>query len=458
MASEDVAVKRVALCSAIFAGFAYVGYSILRSAFCAKGNGRDDKERDTAHRSSQTDLSVPADYTTTSPAELHFIPKSVRNKVRELNLKARMFDDHYFARIFKPRSLQNSPWGSPKALSPIGFERDTYLSRSAENINMTPTTPLKRRNSSRSSRASLHWGCNDLSAECNDDRVLNRAMLSRETDDLLHDILHGLYNKARVMTVYEAKCLVTLLGSADEDTVVKTLTTISNCAAFTINQDYLCDVGCLPHLKELLSHDCPAVQVAATQAVANMAVNERNQRLLQPCVPQLLSAAVTCNGGRYLQSVSLLCLTNLALCDEVHVALHGSLHQLCNLIETAEGSTRLQTLKLLVNLSCSGTTVPYLLAARAPQNLHSLLESSDREVVLRILTYLANVVSYAAKHNITLLDLPQEHRAAAPEMLYAALCGSPARDRLQSVSCTLARSSDEDLSFQASRLHNALVR
>lgn len=106
-------------------------------------------ERDQIHRSSQTDLTVPADYTTTSPAELHFIPKSVREKVRELNLKARLFDDQYFARIFRPRSLQNSPWGSPKALSPVADTScNNHLSRSAENIHTVPRSPLRRKNSS----------------------------------------------------------------------------------------------------------------------------------------------------------------------------------------------------------------------------------------------------------------------------------------------------------------------
>ncbi|CAN7983849.1 unnamed protein product [Ixodes pacificus] len=483
---EDVAVKRVALCSAVFAGFAYVGYSILRSAFCTKGCGRDDKglcvillpstrklvklkkkkkhkgevpERDQNHRSSQTDLTVPADYTTSSPAELHFIPKSVRDKVRELNLKARMFDEQYFARIFRPRSLQNSPWGSPKALSPVAdSSSNNHISRSAENIYMMPGSPLKRKNSGRSSRASLHWHCNDLSANHAEERSLYRAMV-KESDERLQEVLHGLYNKARVMTLYEAKCLVTLLGTGNEDVLVKTLTTMSNCAAFTINQDYLCDVGCLPLLKDLLDHECMAVQVAATQAIANMAVNERNQRLLQPCIPLLLSAAVSRDGGRYLQTVSLLCLTNLALSDEAHEAFRGRLHQLCILVETGEGNVRLQTLKLLVNLSCNSSMVPYLLAAKAPQNLHSLLDGPDREVTLRVLTYLANVVSCAVKRGHTsLLSLPQEHRAAAPETLYAALWGAPSADHLRARTRALVLSSDEDISFQAGRVYDALTR
>lgn len=483
MASEDVAVKRVALCSAVFAGFAYVGYSILKSAFCFKGNGRDDKarklvklkkkkkhkaeqqERDMSHRSSQTDLSVPPeDYITNSPAELHFIPKSVRDKVRELNLKARMFDDQYFARIFKPRSLQSSPWGSPKALSPVADSsaNNCYLSRSAENVHIVPTSPLRRKHSGgkssrHPSRASQHWQCNDLSANHVKEKSLYCAVV-KDTDELLQEVLHGLYNKARVMTLYEAKCLATLLMSGNEDVLVKTLTTMSNCAAFTINQDYLCDVGCLPLLKDLLDHDCIAVQVAATQAIANMAVNERNQRLLQPCIPLLLSAAVSRDGGRYLQTVSLLCLTNLALSDETHEAFRGRLHHLGLLVETADDAVRLQTLKLLVNLSCNTRMVPFLLAAKAPQNLFSLLEDSNREVMLRVLTYLANIATCAAKKQLSLLDLPAQYRAAAPDTLYAVLWGSPSKEELQARTRALVLRADEDISFQAGRVFEALMR
>lgn len=35
--SQDKTVNKVALCSAIFAGFAYVGYSAVRTAFGKKG-------------------------------------------------------------------------------------------------------------------------------------------------------------------------------------------------------------------------------------------------------------------------------------------------------------------------------------------------------------------------------------------------------------------------------------
>lgn len=37
----DKTVNKVALCSAIFAGFAYVGYSVVRTAFCRKLVRRD---------------------------------------------------------------------------------------------------------------------------------------------------------------------------------------------------------------------------------------------------------------------------------------------------------------------------------------------------------------------------------------------------------------------------------
>jgi hypothetical protein len=40
-ATGDKTVNKVALCSAIFAGFAYVGYSVVRTAFCRKLGRRD---------------------------------------------------------------------------------------------------------------------------------------------------------------------------------------------------------------------------------------------------------------------------------------------------------------------------------------------------------------------------------------------------------------------------------
>lgn len=44
----DKTVNKVALCSAIFAGFAYVGYSVVRTAFCRK-LGRRDGEGNTEY-------------------------------------------------------------------------------------------------------------------------------------------------------------------------------------------------------------------------------------------------------------------------------------------------------------------------------------------------------------------------------------------------------------------------
>ena len=42
--SQDKTVNKVALCSAIFAGFAYVGYSAVRTAFGKKGKRDSEGE------------------------------------------------------------------------------------------------------------------------------------------------------------------------------------------------------------------------------------------------------------------------------------------------------------------------------------------------------------------------------------------------------------------------------
>lgn len=78
--------------------------------------------------------------------------------------------------------------------------------------------------------------------------------------------------------------------------------------------------------------------------------------------------------------------------------------------------------------------------------------------MLRVLTYLANIVTCAAKKKLSLLDLPSQYRAAAPNTLYAVLWGSPSKEELQAKTRALVLRADEDISFQAGRVFEALMR
>lgn len=53
--SADKTVNKVALCSAIFAGFAYIGYGLVRTSFHRRRRERDGKLITITHKQSRSD-------------------------------------------------------------------------------------------------------------------------------------------------------------------------------------------------------------------------------------------------------------------------------------------------------------------------------------------------------------------------------------------------------------------
>jgi hypothetical protein len=236
--------------------------------------------------------------------------------------------------------------------------------------------------------------------------------------------LDKLYGKSNPnLSQQEASVLTLLLLCRDEDLLIRTCSVIANCAAFTANIDAICDSGCTIMLCELLEHRSQGVQTVATQAIANIAISERAQELIKPCIPFLVK-----NVGRssdLQQNWTLMALANLALKDANHGEMSGPLiHDLHSLVTNGSPGVRLQAVKLLVNLSLNPDIVPFLLAARAPPKLYSLLDpKTDGELLLRLTNYLANVVDTTCHRDIKPLDLPSANKAPSPETLYSALFG-----------------------------------
>ena len=162
--NQDKTTSKVAICSAIFAGFAYVGYAVVKQVF---GRGRREEEavipgglmgffRD------ETDV-LGLDYEPADPTGRVFLrrlsgsragrggtllaeagesvlrPLSVRERIRQLNLSAVAFTDTLLVlHGLKPRqsrmssSLPSSAFHSPtRILSPIDLQLE-FLNRDEE--------------------------------------------------------------------------------------------------------------------------------------------------------------------------------------------------------------------------------------------------------------------------------------------------------------------------------------
>jgi len=250
MDSNETA-RKIALCGALMAGMAYFGITILRDVFKpnVKNKRRNSDSNNTkierfknfgpkiSHASSQTDLTLPIGTRDMNSAFKNIPPelwnpwaKTIQERIRELNI--RLVNTNHFSFNNKNRlpfnSLQNTPKHSsvpqsPDFLSVQSSSRDLYsMSRSVENLSQSPTRVSSGLRSSRSAIGVK--------------RTIHLSHPS-ETEITMHSRnLDKLFGKSNPnISQQEAKSLTILLMSRDEDLIVKTLSVIANCAAFTVN-------------------------------------------------------------------------------------------------------------------------------------------------------------------------------------------------------------------------------
>ena len=303
--SQDRTSNRVALCSAIFAGFAYVGYAVVRKAFGGRklNNGffRDENdclglEYDPEPARGKVYLRRLSGSSCAGSLDASVLrPLSVRARLRELNLNALAFTDtllilHGKKPLRGPRSLQSSPFHSPtRILSPLDIHRQFLVPDDGEEEgeqSSPPTPRLSRRSSRRNlSRRSLASSVMNLTEEEQGEAAAQAHHLLQKSEGELTRRLETLQSsRPRELTPYEGRSLVALLHSQDYDKISRTLVTISNLAAFTKNQDWLREAGILVILPSLLSHPDPGVQLAAVRAAANLALNTGNMKEMEQTV------------------------------------------------------------------------------------------------------------------------------------------------------------------------------
>ncbi|XP_059468337.1 uncharacterized protein LOC132192402 isoform X2 [Neocloeon triangulifer] len=492
-ASGDKTVNKVALCSAIFAGFAYVGYSVVRTAFCRKLGKRRDSEAYHGHddplgprmyfrrlsQTTQTDCLL-GNLDMGNSGRVILRPMSVQDRIRDLNMRARQFTDtmlaiqggagaaalsprHGPSPLPGPRSLQASPWSSPRILSPVDV-RHFLASRSTENLTSCPLdigSPTRRRWTRRSLRRSGNLGIKspDGAREHEEKTRQEAEQLLQDEEAELRLRLDSLSNRNRVLSPHEAKSLTALLHSTDDVLLERTLTIIGDSGTFQQNQDTLREAGCLFRLQNLLTYPKLPVQLAAVRALGNLALNAENQKELKNAVPILLSYVIRQHPSEKLVLSTLLTLTNIAVLNNWHEEFLPALHAFYGLVDTGSPQIKLQTLKLLVNLSCNEDIIPSLLAAQAPKRLIYLLDpTTNEDILLRVVTLLANLTTAVKEHEIDpTIDLPAEDKAASPDTMYAAIYGVNMDEKMRTKAFVLMNQHpNEDVRFMAKKMYEAI--
>eukprot|EP00092_Neocalanus_flemingeri_P009117 GFUD01009817.1.p1 GENE.GFUD01009817.1~~GFUD01009817.1.p1 ORF type:complete len:506 (+),score=132.07 GFUD01009817.1:639-2156(+) len=495
--NQDKTANRVALCSAIFAGFAYVGYAVVRQAFGGrkvKSHGFFRNENDLLGLEYETEprgkvylrrLSGSAcsggknnDLVGTlrsldndQEGQIEGIqcilrPLSVRERIRDLNLTSMAFADtllilHGKKPLTGPRSLQSTPFHSPtRILSPVDLhhqflchdpDRDTNANIS--NFSHPPTPKLSRRSSRRNlSRRSLANSVINLTEEEQEEADAQAQTLLNEKEAELTRRLEGFQSsRPRELTPYESKSLVALLHSNDKDKIARTLVTISNCAAFTRNQDSLREAGILVRLPSLLAGPDRSVQLAAVMACANLALNTGNMKEMEQAVVVLVLLAD--DRARDLDpeflSNTLLALTNIAVLPDWHYQFHPLLPRLLELWHSAPNTIKFQSLRLLINLACNDETIPHLLAARCEVGVVKLVvRTTPEDQLLRSATLLSNIYMSSTRQGLA--------ERGQYGTLQGVLFGSDRSGIVKEVGWLMENHQNYDIRLQARKIHTVL--
>ncbi|CAG2053217.1 unnamed protein product [Timema podura] len=375
-------------------------------------------------------------------------PLSVQERIRELNLRARMFTDTMLAiqgisprhsPLPGPRSLQCSPWSSPRILSPVDV-RHILASRSTENLSGLAShgelvgSPIRRRWSRRSLRRSVPSKSRSPEGYREYEEIGRKEAekLLRDGEEELRLHLESLSNRDRLNTLKYSTITkekpppvhpTEIRTSISPSSVVWLNTTgaLANYAteAGIEGTDTLREAGCLFRLQNLLVYPKTNVKLSAIKALGNLALNQENQKELKDAIPLLLTFVNKEQPTEKLLLSALLTLSNIAVLSDWHDEFYPVLHALYQLVDTGAPQVKLQALKLLVNLSCNEDMVPSLLAAQAPRRLIYFLDpSTNEDILLRVVTLLANLTTTAKEQKLDpTIDLPAEDKAASPDTM-----------------------------------------
>lgn len=497
----DDSTKRIAFAAAVFAGVAYFSVSLIRDAFKSRSDYHHDEFNDVRRKrtrsftdlrhgkesaSSQTDLTLPIG-TRAKTSALHSIPpelwtpwaKSIHDRIRDLNVRLVSQTPAASPSAWNkhPNAIQVMP---PRPLTPSrpssGSNRSTGLSddRRLEPhlLSVASRAGAGSRNSS-SQQSYMSRSSDNLMFTDSDDELMQsaedvRCISSNSLTGIRKHVLAipnmteiKMYEKTldklskktnNNLSQQEVSVLSMLLLAHDEDVLCRTASVIAAATAFSINVDPLIDSGCTIALTDLLHHNSTTVQVAVTQAIANLAFSERGQEIMRETIPILVKKV---NSSKvYLQlDWSLMALSNFAMKDMNHELMIDCLPQLMHLLSSSNPNIRIKSLKLLVNLSLNPDMVPFILGAKAPANLYHLIsEKTDGEVLIRLITFLANLIDTVASLDIRGEDLPVRNKAASFETLFAAIYGFDVEALFVQKIKELYQISDPDLNHHLDRI------
>ncbi|XP_058661517.1 armadillo repeat-containing protein 10 isoform X2 [Ammospiza nelsoni] len=194
------------------------------------------------------------------------------------------------------------------------------------------------------------------------------------------------------MDVDALQKLIHLLQDTDDPLIQEqALITLSNSAAFSVNQDIIRNLDGLSVIGGMLSKCIPKVKEKALNALNNLSMNIKNQEEIQVFITQVCGTVESAPLNSDVQLAGLRLLTNMSVTNDYHQKMKNSIPCFLHLLSEGTERTQIQVLKVLVNLSANPAMTRHLLRAQVP-SLVSLFDNCvNRDILVRALALAANL-------------------------------------------------------------------
>lgn len=205
------------------------------------------------------------------------------------------------------------------------------------------------------------------------------------------DLTDGSYDE--VLNAKQLEKLLYLLELTDDPIIVeKALVTLGNNAAFSANQAIIRELGGIPIIGNKINSLNHSIKEKALNALNNLSVNVENQVKIKVYVQRVCEDVFADPLNSAVQLAGLRLLTNMTVTNDYQHLLSSYITGLLHLSLIGNGSTKVQVLKLLLNLSENPAMTEGLLSAQVDSSFLSFFDGHiANEILLRALTLFQNI-------------------------------------------------------------------
>lgn len=205
------------------------------------------------------------------------------------------------------------------------------------------------------------------------------------------DLTNGSYDD--VLNAEQLQKLLYLLELTEDPAIIeRALVTLGNNAAFSANQVIIRELGGIPIVGSKIKDPNHSIKEKALNALSNLSVNVENQIKIKVYVNQVCEDVFSGPLNSPVQLAGLRLLTNMTVTNDHQHMFTNYITDLFQVLLAGNGTTKVQVLKLLLNLSENPAMTEGLLGAQVDSSFLSLYDGHvAKEILLRALTLFQNI-------------------------------------------------------------------